>query len=92
MTRAGPATMSAAWPTPNLRRPAGVGPADWDHADWQCLRQELTAIARLAGELRMWVVLGAVHPLTPPRRPHSSMYVVSDWGELVTRYDERLLS
>jgi predicted amidohydrolase len=72
--------------------PAEVGPADWDRADWPALRQELMAIARLAGELRLWTVLGAVHPLTPPHRPHNSMYVISDSGELVTRYDERLLS
>ena len=72
--------------------PAEVGPADWGRADWQVLRQELAAIARLAGELRLWAVLGSVHPLTPPHRPHNSMYVISDQGELVTRYDERLLS
>jgi predicted amidohydrolase len=72
--------------------PAEVGPADWGRADWQALRQELAAIARLAGELRLWTVLGSVHPLTPPHRPHNSMYVISDQGELVTRCDERLLS
>ena len=72
--------------------PAEAGPADWGRADWQVLRQELAAIARLAGELRLWAVLGSVHPLTPPHRPHNSMYVISDQGELVTRYDERLLS
>ena len=72
--------------------PAEIGPADWSRADWQALRQELAAIARLAGELGLWTVLGSVHPLTPPHRPHNSMYVISDRGELVTRYDERLLS
>jgi predicted amidohydrolase len=72
--------------------PAEVGPADWGRADWQVLRAELEATARLAGELRLWTVLGSVHPLTPPHRPHNSMYVISDRGELVTRYDERLLS
>jgi predicted amidohydrolase len=72
--------------------PAEAGPADWNRADWQVLRAELAAIARLAGELRLWTVLGSVHPLTPPHRPHNSMYVISDAGELVTRYDERLLS
>ena len=72
--------------------PAEVGPADWSRADWQVLREELAAIARLAGELRLWTVLGSVHPLTEPNRPHTSMYVISDEGELVTRYDERLLS
>jgi predicted amidohydrolase len=72
--------------------PEQVGPADWDRADWPVLQGELAAIARLAGELRLWTVLGSVHPLTPPHRPHNSLYVISDRGELVTRYDERLLS
>jgi predicted amidohydrolase len=72
--------------------PAEAGPADWDRADWPALREELVATARLAGELRLWTVLGSMHPLTPPHRPHNSMYVISDRGELVTRYDERLLS
>ena len=72
--------------------PAQVGQANWGRADWQGLRTELAAIARLAGELRLWTVLGSVHPLTLPHRPHNSMYVISDQGELITRYDERLLS
>lgn len=71
---------------------AEVGPADWGRADWQVLQQEVESITRLAAELRLWTVLGSVHPLTPPHRPHNSMYVISDRGELVTRYDERLLS
>jgi len=72
--------------------PEQVGPADWSRADWPVLRQELAEIARLAEELQLWTVLGSVHPLTPPNRPRNSMYVISDRGELVTRYDERLLS
>ena len=72
--------------------PAEVGPADWSGADWRVLRQEPAATTRLAGELGLWTVLGSVHQLTPPHRPHNSMYVISDRGELVTRYDERLLS
>ena len=35
---------------------------------------------------------GAVHRLSEPHRPHNSLYVVSDRGEVVTRYDERMLS
>jgi predicted amidohydrolase len=72
--------------------PDEVGPADWDRADWATLADELRAIAALAGELRLWTVLGSVHPLTPPRRPHLSLYVISDNGAIVTRYDERMLS
>jgi predicted amidohydrolase len=33
-----------------------------------------------------------VHRLTPPHRPHNSLYVISDEGTVATRYDERLLS
>ncbi|MFE2528921.1 carbon-nitrogen hydrolase family protein [Streptomyces sp. NPDC059382] len=35
---------------------------------------------------------GSIHPLTPPNRPHNSLYVVSHAGALVTRYDKRYLS
>ncbi|MFB9450073.1 carbon-nitrogen hydrolase family protein [Dactylosporangium vinaceum] len=72
--------------------PATVGPADWDRADWTTLAEGLRAIADLAGELRLWTVVGSLHPLTPPRRPHLSLYVIGGDGALVTRYDERMLS
>ncbi len=72
--------------------PEKVGPANWDRVDWAVLTEELTATAELAGELRLWTVLGSAHRLTPPHRPHNSMYVISDAGEIVTRYDERMLS
>jgi predicted amidohydrolase len=37
-------------------------------------------------------VLGSAHPLTPPNRPHNSLYVISDRGEVVNRYDKRFCS
>lgn len=72
--------------------PDEVGPAEWSRFEWVVLRQELAAIADLARELKLWTVFGSVHQLTPPNRPHNSLYVISDQGEVVTRYDERLLS
>jgi predicted amidohydrolase len=69
-----------------------VGPADWDRAAWGVLRAELVATAQLARRLRLWTVLGSLHPLTPPNRPHNSLYVLSDRGTVATRYDERMLS
>ena len=72
--------------------PNQVGPADWGLVDWAVLRDELGRIADLAGELGLWTVLGSVHRLTPPHRPHNSLYVLSDKGEVITRYDERMLS
>jgi predicted amidohydrolase len=65
--------------------------AGWN-VDWSCLRDELEQTAELAAELRLWTVVGANHPLTPPNRPHNSLYVISDTGELTGRYDKRLLS
>ncbi len=72
--------------------PDQLGPADWTKLDWPVLREELQSIAALAGELGIWTVLGSVHQLTAPHRPHNSIYVIDDNGKLVTRYDERMLS
>lgn len=66
--------------------------ATWDDVDWTVVRRELEDVAALAGELGIWVVLGSAHPLTPPNWPHNSLYVISDAGRLVDRYDKRKCS
>lgn len=65
---------------------------DWSAIDWSTLRAELEAIAVHAGQLGIWTVLGCCHRLTPPHLPHNSLYVISDEGRLVGRYDKRLCS
>jgi predicted amidohydrolase len=72
--------------------PEKVGNADWSRFAWEVLTEELAEIAGLARELGLWTVLGSVHRLTPPLRPHNSLYVISDRGQVATRYDERTLS
>jgi predicted amidohydrolase len=72
--------------------PQNVGPADWNRFEWATLREQLDATRKLARELGLWTVLGSVHQLTHPYRPHNSLYVFSDKGSLITRYDERMLS
>ena len=57
----------------------------WEDVDWAAVREELQAVAALASELSVWVVLGSAHPLTPPNRPHNSLYVISDEGDLLQR-------
>ncbi|WP_086996646.1 carbon-nitrogen hydrolase family protein [Rhizobium sullae] len=83
------------WPHKRIMSETGpreIGPSDWTRFEWGALREELEATRRLANELKLWTIFGSVHQLTSPHRPHNSLYVVSDRGELVTRYDERLLS
>jgi predicted amidohydrolase len=65
---------------------------DWSEVDWEIVHEELEHIMTLAKELRIWVVLGSAHPLTPPHRPHNSLYIISDQGKLVNRYDKRMCS
>ncbi|MGF6156663.1 putative amidohydrolase [Ensifer sp. KUDG1] len=72
--------------------PRDIGPSDWHRFEWAVLREELDAIRMLARELGLWTVLGSVHKLTEPHRPHNSLYVISDKGTIATRYDERMLS
>jgi predicted amidohydrolase len=76
----------------SVHGPEKIGSSDWRRFEWAVLREELEATRKLARELRLWTVFGSVHQLTLPHRPHNSLYVVSDQGELVTRYDERMLS
>ena len=77
MSSAGPGTLAA---------------ADWSRIDWDVMREEAEQVAALAGELGIWTVFGSLHPLTPPRRPHNSLYIVTPQGRLLTRYDKRYLS
>ncbi len=65
---------------------------DWDAVDWGALREELEQMAAAAGKLGIWTVLGANHRLTPPHRPHNSLYIISDAGKLAGRYDKRFCS
>ncbi len=71
--------------------PDEIGPSDWTKGDWTALQSELDQISALSRELGIWTVIPSVHQL-PDARPHNSMYVVSDQGKVVARYDERMLS
>jgi predicted amidohydrolase len=72
--------------------PETLAEADWTKVDWHVMRDEAEQVAALAGELGLWTVFGSPHPLSPPRRPHNSLYVVTSEGQLATRYDKRYLS
>lgn len=83
---------AAHFPEGALSGYAGTDFATFDGFDWAMLRQATDDIARLAGELGIWVVLGSAHRLTGAHKPHNSVYVISDSGQLVDRYDKRFCS
>src|SRR5205823_11385475 len=45
-----------------------------------------------ARELGIWVVLGSAHRLGDGHKPHNSLYIIDDRGEIVDRYDKRFCS
>lgn len=76
---------------------SGYAGQDKPHFDgwrigWEPVRDELDRTAQLAGELGIWVVIGGNHQLTGGHRPHNSLWIINDRGELVDRYDKRFCS
>lgn len=66
--------------------------SNWQRVDWSALDAELAETANLARKLKLWTIIGCNHRLPAPREPHNSLYVISDTGVIVTRYDKRLCS
>ena len=60
-----------------------------DDYNWDTLRSQTELIADEAKRSGLWVVLGSSHRLTPPHKPHNSLYVISPKGEITDRYDKR---
>ena len=69
-----------------------LGEADWRRADGLALAGAVDAIRQEAARRRIWVVVGAPHALSAGRRPHNCLYVISDAGAIVSRYDKRFIS
>lgn len=57
--------------------------------DFAKLRRGMDAVRGEAAQHRIWVLLGSTHRLTGGHLPHNSVYVISDQGEVVDRYDKR---
>jgi len=57
--------------------------------DWDLLQACTRDVLVLARRLRLWVVVGSAHRLTGRHKPHDSVYVISDRGVIVDRYDKR---
>jgi len=71
---------------------AGPDRSSYDDLDWTHLEGVTRQLFDLAGELRLWLIIGSAHRLTGSHKPHDSVYVVNDTGTLVDRYDKRFCS
>ena len=66
--------------------------ANWKEVDWAVVRSELVSLQEAAQRLNMWVAVGCNHRLTAPNRPHNSLFIISDSGQIIGRYDKRYCS
>ena len=71
---------------------AGVDFGGFEGFDWERLRAATRDVASHCARLRIWAVLGSAHELSDGRKPYNCLYVVSDRGEIVERYDKRFCS
>lgn len=60
--------------------------------DFTRIRIEIEKIKLLCRELNIWTVLGSAHELSNGNKPHNSLYIISDKGEIFNRYDKRKCS
>ncbi len=74
------------------RGPEVVADADWGGVDRAALRSELGLVAHAAGDLKLWIAVGGIDFGPGRPRPTNSLFVISDRGAIVGRYDERMLS
>lgn len=79
----------AHFPEAALSGYAGVDVDDLSRMDWDKLREATESICREAARRKIWVLLGSAHRLSGGNRPHNSVYVISDQGCIVDRYDKR---
>jgi len=77
------------FPEGSLSGYAGSDFASFDNFNWPLLRQCMSTVLLTAKELNLWVLLGSAHQLTHPNKPHNSIYVINNLGEIVDRYDKR---
>ena len=71
---------------------AGVDFESFDGFEWNRLVEATHRVLALAGDLGIWVVVGSAHRLDAPNKPHNSVYIVDNTGEIVDRYDKRFCS
>ena len=64
----------------------------FDDFDWQKLRAETHEIMALAKKHKIWVVLGSTHYISEDEKPTNCLYLISDQGKIIDRYDKSILT
>ncbi len=60
-----------------------------DGFDWNLLYEKTDSVLNIAKQLKIWVVLESIHRLSENVKPHNSLYVINNNGEIIDRYDKR---
>jgi predicted amidohydrolase len=74
---------------------SGYPPGDipsFDNYDWETLRQETYEIMAMAKKLNIWVILGSAHYLSENDKPLNCLYIISNEGKIMGRYDKSMLT
>jgi predicted amidohydrolase len=67
---------------------AGTNFEDFSDFDWNALRQATSEVIEYARRAQIWVVLGSAHRLSNGHKPHNSLYIIDNSGQIVDRYDK----
>jgi len=73
----------------------GYPPKDissFQNFNWDNLRFETIEIMSLAEENNIWVVLGSAHYISENEAPLNCLYIISNEGKIVDRYDKSMLT
>ena len=68
---------------------AGADLESYEGSDWELLKEYTIQLINLAGKLALWTIVGSTHRLKEPHKPHNSLYIINNKGELIDRYDKR---
>ncbi len=71
---------------------AGCDFPTFEKYDWDALRKENTELRAMAGDLKMWLVLGSSHFLDENTKPTDCIYLIDPEGTIVDRYDKSFLT
>ena len=64
----------------------------WRDFDTDQIKEELRLIQATCKQLGIYAVIGSAHQLSKGNRPHNSLYIISNEGEIINRYDKRKCS